>query len=86
MLNFYLVFAGYDKVTHAGRATTWMRKIKAPSLQTKIIKNEGHSQNMGFNGKTVWRYPTKKMKYRTRLIQKWLKNTSPRFLKRSKGR
>ena len=28
-------------------------RIQAPSLQTKSTKNEGHSENMGFNGKTL---------------------------------
>ena len=53
MFNFYVVMAGHDDVTDAGRATTCRRKFKAPSLQTKSTKNEGHSENMGFNGKTI---------------------------------
>ena len=36
MFNFYVVFAGHDMVTDAGRATTFRRKFKASSLQTKI--------------------------------------------------
>ena len=60
MFNFYVVLAGHDKVSDAGRATTCRRKLKAPSLQTKSTKNEGPPENMGFKGKTVWRFQTKK--------------------------
>ena len=35
MFNFYVVLAGHEKVTDAGRATTCRRKFKAPSSQTK---------------------------------------------------
>ena len=51
MFNFYVVLAGHTKVSDAGRATTGRRKFKAPSLQTKSTKNEGHSENMGFDGR-----------------------------------
>ena len=57
MFNFYVVLAGHDKVSDA---TMCRLKIKAPSLQTKSTKNEGHSENMGFDGKTIWRSQTKK--------------------------
>ena len=40
MFNFYVVLAGPDKVSDAGRATTFRRKFKAPSLQTKSTKKE----------------------------------------------
>ena len=60
MFNFYVVLAGHDKVSDAGRATTCRRKLKAPSLQTKSTKNEGPPENMGLKGKTVWRFQTKK--------------------------
>ena len=60
MFNFYVVLAGHDKVSDAGRATTCRRKLKAPSLQTKSTKNEVPPENMGFKGKTVWRFQTKK--------------------------
>ena len=60
MFNFYVVLAGHDKVSDAGRATTCRGKLKAPSLQTKSTKNEGPPENMGFKGKTVWRFQTKK--------------------------
>ena len=45
MFNFYVVLAGHDMVTDAGRATTCRRKVKAPWLQTKVQKNEGPSEN-----------------------------------------
>ena len=38
MLNFYVVLAGRDKVTDAGRATSRSCKFKAPSLQQKVQK------------------------------------------------
>ena len=38
MFNFYVVFAGYDMVTDAGRATTCRSKSTAPPLQRKIEK------------------------------------------------
>ena len=38
MFNFYVVSAGHDMVTDAGRATTCRRKFKAPWLQTKVQK------------------------------------------------
>ena len=57
MFNFYVVLAGHGKVTDA---TMCRLKIKAPSLQTKSTKNEGPPENMGFKGKTVWRFQTKK--------------------------
>ena len=53
MFNFYVVLAGHDKVSDAGKATTCRRKFKAPSLQTKCTKKEGPPENMGFKGKTV---------------------------------
>ena len=40
MFNYYVVLAGQDMVTDAGRATTCRRKFKAPSLQ-KVQKMEG---------------------------------------------
>ena len=38
MFNFYVVFAGHDMVTDAGRATTRRCKLKAPSLRKKVQK------------------------------------------------
>ena len=38
MFNFYVVSAGHDMVTDAGRATTCRREFKAPWLQTKVQK------------------------------------------------
>ena len=60
MFNCYVVLAGHDMVIDVSRASTCRRKIKAPSLQTKVTKNVGPSENMGFNVKTVWRFQTRK--------------------------
>ena len=51
MFDFYVVLAGDDKITDTGRAGRFRCKLKAPSLQTKSAKNEGHFENMGFIGK-----------------------------------
>ena len=40
MLIFYVVLAGRDKVTDAGRATSCSCKVKAPSLQQKVQKKD----------------------------------------------
>ena len=50
--NLYLILAGHDTISDAGRAANCRRKIKAPSLPTKCSKNAGSFENMGFNGKT----------------------------------
>ena len=59
MFNFYVVFAGHDMVTDAGRATTRRFKLKAPSLRKKVKKINGSPENMDFSGK-VWRFQMKK--------------------------
>ena len=59
MFNFYVILAGHDMVTDAGRATTCKRKCKAPCLQTKSTKSEGCPENMDFDGKKNWRFQTK---------------------------
>ena len=53
MFNFYADLVGHDMVIDTDKATKCRCKFKAPSLQTKSTKNEGHSENMGFKGKTV---------------------------------
>ena len=60
MFTFYEVLAGHNKVSDVDRATTGSLKFKTPSLQTKSTKKEWPFQNMSFNGKTVWRFQTKK--------------------------
>ena len=60
MFNIFVVLSGLDMVTDPTRATTCRRKFKARKLQTKMTKNEGPSENMGFNVKTVWWFQTKK--------------------------
>ena len=57
MFNFDVILAGHDMVTDAGRATTCRRKCETPCLQ-KSIEIEEPSENMGFNGKTVWKFRT----------------------------
>ena len=55
MFNFYVVLAGRDTagIPHKG-------KNSKPHHYKKGTKIEGPSENMGFNGKTVWRFQTKK--------------------------
>ena len=53
MFNFFVVLTGHDMFTGAGKVTRRRRKFKAPLLQTKSTKNEGLSENMGFDGKPV---------------------------------
>ena len=33
--------------------------IQSPIIKNQNYKNEGHSENMGFDGKTIWRFQTK---------------------------
>ena len=58
MLNFIVVFVGQDKVIDAGRAITRRLNFRDLSIPTKCLENEGIFENMGFNGKTVWRFRT----------------------------
>ena len=60
MSNLYVVLTSHDTVTDVGRASTFRRIFNSRSLQTKSTKNEGPSENMGFNGKPVWRFQTVK--------------------------
>ena len=57
MFNFYVVLAGPDTagIPHKG-------KNSKPHPYKKSTKIEGPSENMGFNGKTVWRFQTKRTK------------------------
>ena len=59
MSNFYVDLAAHDLVSDAGTTTTYKREIK-PMIMNKSTKNEESFENMGFNGKTVWRFQTKK--------------------------
>ena len=63
MFNFSVVLPGHDKVTETGRVNTCRRNFRAPSLQSEVTKSEGNSENMGFNGKTIWRFETKKYNF-----------------------
>ena len=59
MLNLYEVSASRDMVTHAGNYHVQVQ-IQSPVIINKKYKNGGHSENMGFDGKTIWRLQTKK--------------------------
>ena len=52
LFNFYVVLAGHDMVTVAGRATMCTRNIKAHDFK-QSTRSEGPFEDMGFNGKTV---------------------------------
>ena len=56
IFNFYVILAGHDMITDAGRATICSRKFKAPWLETIVKKNEAPFENMVLNGKKVWRF------------------------------
>ena len=60
MFNFYVVLADHDKVTDDRRPTTCRCNFKAPPLLTKSTRNEGHFGNIGFHGKIIWRFQSKK--------------------------
>ena len=53
MFNLYVVLTSHDTVTVFGRASIFGLNFNFPSIQTKITKNEGPFENMGFNGKPV---------------------------------
>ena len=59
MLNFCLVSAARHMLTDNDSSTTCRSKFKAPSLKTNT-KIERPSENMVFNGKTVWRFQPEK--------------------------
>ena len=65
MFNLYVDLADHDMVTDAVRATMCRLKIKAPSLQTQVTKDEGHPEDMGFDGKTILGFQKKS---RTQII------------------
>ena len=60
LFKFYEVSAGHGMVNDHDRATTCRRIFKAPWLRTERTKNEGPSEQMSINWKTVWRFQTKK--------------------------
>ena len=51
MFNFYVILAGHDMVTDAGRATKCKRKCKTPCLQTKVWKMKDLSKTWVLTGK-----------------------------------
>ena len=62
MFNFYVVLAGHDMVTDAGRATTCRRKFKAPWLQTKVQKMKDLPKAWVLTGKQFENFRPKKSK------------------------
>ena len=60
LLNFYVNSHGHDMANDAGTATTYRRNFKAPRLQ-KSNKTKGLSENMGYNGETVWNFQSKQL-------------------------
>ena len=59
MFNFYVDLADCDMITDAGWATKSKRKLKAHDYK-QSIKDEGHLENMSFNGKNFENFRQKK--------------------------
>ena len=53
MFNFYVVFAGQNMVTDAGRITSCRRKFKTSWLRTKIQKMKEFSKTWVLTGKQL---------------------------------
>ena len=62
LFNFYVISAGLDMASDAGRATTCWRNFKAPWLQTERTKNEGPSEKTSFNREQLESFKPKKQK------------------------
>ena len=60
MFNFYVILAGYDMITEAGRATTCTRKFKAQWLQTKVQILKDLSKKYVLTGKQFQDFRPKK--------------------------
>ena len=60
MFNFYVVLAGHDNFTDAGRAATCRRKFKASSLQTKVQKTKSISKTWVLTRKQFEEFRRKK--------------------------
>ena len=60
MFNFYVLFAGHDVVTDAGRATMRRRKFKTPSLRKKVQKMKDLPKTWVFMGKQFEDFRRKK--------------------------
>ena len=76
MFNFYIELAGLDLLSDAGTTTTCRRKTK-PHDDEQKYKNEQSFEKKGFNGKTVWRFQTKKIRKTFSLDEKIPWNTRP---------
>ena len=74
MLSFYVVLAGHDKVTGAGRDTTCGRKLKTSSLQ-ELQKMKEHPKTLVLTGKCS--KVSDEKKYKSTLNRTTPKNTRP---------
>ena len=63
--NIYVISAGLDMASDAGKATTCWRNFKAPWFQTERTKNEKPSEKLSSKGETGWRFQTKNFKKST---------------------
>ena len=64
MFTFYVILAGHDRITDAGRANKCRRKVKAPRLQTKVHKMKDLSKTWVLSGKQFEEFRQKKNKNR----------------------
>ena len=62
MFNFYVVSAGHDMLTNAGRAATCRREFKTPWLQTKLQKMKDLPRTWVLTGKQFEIFRPKKSK------------------------
>ena len=60
MFSFYVVLAGHDMITDAGRATTRRPKFKGAGLQTKVAKMKDLSITWVLTGKKFEDFRRKK--------------------------
>ena len=78
MFNFYVVLAAHDKVSDAGRATTYRQKLKAPSLQKKYKKKD-LPKAWVLTGKQIEDFRRKKeQKHYSRPFKKPVEHTAPK--------
>ena len=75
LFNFYVVLAGHDMVTHAGRAITCRRKFRAPSLQTQSKKKTELPKTLVLTGKCL--KVSDEKKYTSSVDQTTPRNTWP---------
>ena len=78
--NFYVILAGHEMITDAGRATTIRRNFIAPWLPTKVQNMHNLSKTWVFTAE-VWRFQTKKRtKTKFLTLQKnTVEHTAPKY-------